>query len=192
LLLQAKCDLSSEQFERMITHRIPFGFRSAERLIKIAAHPVLSDPTHVSRLPASWGTLYQLTTLPEGKLLELLNDGTIHASTQRADVEQIAKSLRRSEHDFAKLCEALIACIGFSLHRPACEAAPHVYNDRKVWLEKLPHLAAWITTLSEEVKQYKGDFVAIEERRRGRKPRPVIKRHTSIPFRPVTTPEENS
>ena len=45
---------------------LPFNERTAERLIKIAKHPVLTDPTHLmsSILPTAWTTLYELSKTP--------------------------------------------------------------------------------------------------------------------------------
>jgi hypothetical protein len=43
---------------------LPFGQRTAERLMRIAENPFLSNPTHVSILPPSWGTLDALAGLP--------------------------------------------------------------------------------------------------------------------------------
>jgi len=56
----------------------------------IAAHPVLSDATHVSDLPASWGTLYQLTRLPLRLVQECIEDGRINPKTERKDVAALA------------------------------------------------------------------------------------------------------
>ena len=40
---------------------VPFGIRSAQMLMAVAQHPVISNTKHVSFLPPSWGTLYELT-----------------------------------------------------------------------------------------------------------------------------------
>jgi hypothetical protein len=38
---------------------LPFNERTAQRLMKISEHPVLTNTTHESHLPTSWTTLYE-------------------------------------------------------------------------------------------------------------------------------------
>ena len=52
----------------MVEQDLPFGPRTAQRLIAIAASPALSNATHVSLLPTAWGTRYELSRLPEEQL----------------------------------------------------------------------------------------------------------------------------
>jgi hypothetical protein len=85
LLIKAK-DALHGSFTDMVERDLPFGPRTAERLMQIAEHPVLSDPTHVSLLPASWGTLYQLSLLPLTALEQYIEDGRIHPAMERRDV----------------------------------------------------------------------------------------------------------
>jgi hypothetical protein len=40
---------------------LPFNERTAQRLMKISEHPVLTNTTHESHLPTSWTTLYELS-----------------------------------------------------------------------------------------------------------------------------------
>jgi hypothetical protein len=73
---------------------LSFGKRTADRLIAIAEHPVLSNETHVSRLPPSWGTLYELTKIEDKALEVMLKDGTIHTDIQRREVEEIIARMK--------------------------------------------------------------------------------------------------
>ena len=60
LLVKAKADLAHGEWGRLFEDDlVPFGQRTADRLMAIARHPVLSNSTHVSNLPPSWGTLYE-------------------------------------------------------------------------------------------------------------------------------------
>ena len=43
----------------------------------IAEHPTLSNTNHGSLLPASWGTLYELTKAEPVKLANAIRDGVI-------------------------------------------------------------------------------------------------------------------
>jgi hypothetical protein len=85
LLLQAREELDRDVFRAMLM-RLPFGRRTAERLMKVASHPILSNATHASQLPPSWMTLYELTQLPHSPLLAKLEDGTINPGMERKDV----------------------------------------------------------------------------------------------------------
>jgi hypothetical protein len=57
--------------------------------MEIARNPVLSDPTHVSHLPPSWGTLHALAKLPKATLEAKIADGTIHPKLERKDVAKL-------------------------------------------------------------------------------------------------------
>jgi hypothetical protein len=77
---------------------LPFKtLRTAERLMAIAANPVLADPTYVSCLPAEWGTLYELSRLREAALLKAIEDGTVTARTERKDVEKLRPKKEKKE-----------------------------------------------------------------------------------------------
>jgi hypothetical protein len=41
--------------------KLPFGDRTARMLMRIAADSRIANRKHVSVLPPSWGTLYQIT-----------------------------------------------------------------------------------------------------------------------------------
>jgi hypothetical protein len=85
LLIQAKAALMNRSFESMVREKLPFSKRTAERLMKIARHGVLSNATHVSHLPPSWGTLYQLAQLSDSLCLEGLRKGTINPKMERKE-----------------------------------------------------------------------------------------------------------
>ena len=76
MLLDAKAELEHGSFEAMVEDDLPFGSRTARMLMSIASHPVLSNRKHVSVLPASWGTLYDLSRLPDAKLSRAIGSST--------------------------------------------------------------------------------------------------------------------
>jgi len=55
--------------------------------MEIARDPRLRNPTHVSLLPRSWGTLYALTRLSDEEFNARIADGTIHADMTRQEIE---------------------------------------------------------------------------------------------------------
>jgi hypothetical protein len=93
LLIKAKSTVVPGEWARMfrdhenpVTRPIPFGIRTGQMLMKIAAHPVLSATNHGSRLPPSWRTLYELTKLPEPLLEQALDEGHVHPAMERRHV----------------------------------------------------------------------------------------------------------
>lgn len=67
---------------------LPFSERTAQRYMAIARHPDLSNTTHVSDLPASWGTLYVLAQLPAGEIPKRIEAGEITPELDRATAQQ--------------------------------------------------------------------------------------------------------
>jgi len=67
------------EFGAMCESKLPFSDRTAQRLMAIAEDPRLSNPTHVSYLPSSWGTLYELTKLDDEQWGLALEAGVIRA-----------------------------------------------------------------------------------------------------------------
>ena len=67
------------EFESMVeSEEVPFGTRTAQRLMAIAEHSILSKRAHVHVLPPAWGTVYELTKAPDQAIRLWLTDGTIH------------------------------------------------------------------------------------------------------------------
>lgn len=96
LLIEAKRELPGG-FQAMIEEQLPFGARAAQMLMKIAGNPVLADAQYVSHLPPSWGTLYELTQLPQDLLREWILDGTIHPQLERKEVAMLNRPAQTHE-----------------------------------------------------------------------------------------------
>jgi N6-adenosine-specific RNA methylase IME4 len=94
LLEQAKDALPYGQFQKMVEGGLPFGPRSARMLMAIARNPTLAERKFVSALPPSWGTLYEMSRLPEPDLERALTKGTLGPETRRRDVVQLRDQLR--------------------------------------------------------------------------------------------------
>ena len=97
LLLEAKAALSHGEFTPMVENSLPFGRQTAFRLMAIAEHSILSNVTHVQHLPSSWGTVYELTKIPDEPLQQMLGDGTIHPDIRRSEVVKLRRLLLRAE-----------------------------------------------------------------------------------------------
>jgi hypothetical protein len=84
-VLDAKEKLPHGEFTAVVKNDLPFGPRTAERLMAVADNPVISNATHGSHLPPSWRTLYELTRLPTPVLEAKIADGTINPGMERKD-----------------------------------------------------------------------------------------------------------
>jgi Protein of unknown function (DUF3102) len=133
--------------------KLPFGDRTANRLMEIARHPVLSNPTHVSKLPPSWGTLHRLTSLPDRELKQFLSNGTVNSETQRKDVDQLCLQVRdEAQHRGDRITKALHTLVGFMKKYPdpkefAEEASINHMGEgeHSVDLSDVAGLPAWLT-----------------------------------------------
>jgi hypothetical protein len=87
-LNEAKDRLTRDEFGDLINKFLPFKRRTAQRLMKLARNPVLSNASHVTLLPARYATLAALDTLdlPPAELTAKINSGTINARMERKDV----------------------------------------------------------------------------------------------------------
>ena len=140
----------------MIEEKLPFGARTAQRLAKIAEHPVLSNATHVSHLPASWGTLYAITELPDEAIEGLIADGSINAGMEREDVKEIERKLEREKcYHFEELRQSLDLSVRFMKKwgdqprllriklfdtEEEFECTPEEFGKLPAWIEKLHQL----------------------------------------------------
>jgi hypothetical protein len=86
LLIQARNGLEHGQWLKLVQAELPFNQGTAQRLMTIAQHPVLANTTHMSHLPPSWGTHYELTKLSEAQFKAKLSDGTINPKMERRHV----------------------------------------------------------------------------------------------------------
>jgi N6-adenosine-specific RNA methylase IME4 len=98
LLTAAKDALPHGEFEAMINAHLPFVPRTAQMLMAIAADPRLSNPKHVSLLPPSWGTLYELTKLSDEQFSVSLSAGKIRPDVERGEITAIKKEAVKTEH----------------------------------------------------------------------------------------------
>jgi hypothetical protein len=93
LLLKAKKELSgSGKFLKLFDKTVgdlPFCEDTAQRLMQIARHPVLSDAEHVRHLPPHWGTLAVLSRATPKQVKKWIMDGTVNVDTDRMRAESL-------------------------------------------------------------------------------------------------------
>ena len=89
LLRDAKGTLPHGQFERMVSSKLPFSMRTAQRLMAISRCEYLRE--HRDRLPPCWGTLNTLTKLAQPAFYEALQAGKINTDMTRRDAERLVR-----------------------------------------------------------------------------------------------------
>lgn len=67
--------------------RLPFSMSTAKKLGAVAKDPRFL--AHVRDLPASWGTLYELTKLDNGTWTNAIKNGLIRADMERCDAKRL-------------------------------------------------------------------------------------------------------
>jgi hypothetical protein len=85
LLIAAKEELPHGEFGKMLESELPFSGRTAQRLMRIADDPRLTNTTHASLLPTSWSVLYELSRLRNDEFERHLAVGAIRADMSRDD-----------------------------------------------------------------------------------------------------------
>jgi hypothetical protein len=68
-----------------VSEPVPFTANTAEILMRVSGHPVLSKSEFVQTLPQSWGTLYELTKLDDEQIVAGIKAGEITAGMTRAE-----------------------------------------------------------------------------------------------------------
>lgn len=99
LLIEAARALEHGEFRKICRDKLPFGERTAHRLMAIARDERLTKQTHVSLLPPHWGTLYELTRLNDADFEARVADGTIHADMERGDIATAVKKTVRATRE---------------------------------------------------------------------------------------------
>lgn len=92
LLLQSKSLLEHGEWTEWVDQKLPFGIRSAQMYMAIAADERLKAK-HVSCLPSSWGTLYELTKLDDDEW-EVL-EASLTSDLERADIKRLLADQRK-------------------------------------------------------------------------------------------------
>jgi hypothetical protein len=90
LLLEAKARLRHGEWERLfqghphaVANALPISVNTAQRLMAIARHPIVSNPAYAERMPRAWTTLYELTKLDSTTLETSLANGRVHPALDR-------------------------------------------------------------------------------------------------------------
>lgn len=90
LIAEAKAALPHGAFQRMIDSELPFGARTAQKLMRVARDKRLTSAGRVSSLPANWSTLSELTKLTDAALEAGFVSGAINPDMYRKDIKSLS------------------------------------------------------------------------------------------------------
>lgn len=130
LLEEAKAALPHGEFGTMIKSDLPFGRRTAEMLMAIAVDPRITNAKHVSLLPPSWGTLYELTKWSDEQFERGVADKVIRPDMERS--EALDETRTRNTASRRALAQELSDA---SALQPCGRKFPVVYAD-PAWKRK--------------------------------------------------------
>ena len=97
--------------------RLGFTTRTAHRLREIAKHPVLSNRTHASHLPAAWTTLYELSKHDPDLLERAIAGGHVTPELGRGQAQDIPRRVTLPELSWPET------------KRPGSKVVPTIYID---------------------------------------------------------------
>ena len=92
-LLEAKQELSHEEYSALVALKLPFDSSVARKLLRIAANSIVCALGHVAKLPPCWTIIYDLSKLDDEVLLAAIKDGRINPKMQRKDVRALRGQL---------------------------------------------------------------------------------------------------
>jgi N6-adenosine-specific RNA methylase IME4 len=165
LLISAKAALPHGDFGAMIETSLPFSASTAQRLMAIASDARLSNAAHVQHLPASWGTLYELTKLSDEEFDQAIGKQIIRPDMERWEIaERIRPPLTEQLPERSK-------DISEMLPRTA---------DGKFSPEIRKALAPVIKELRAEKQREKGERRDAREADLGRKLRAMAEKHFGV------------
>lgn len=111
--------------------------RTAQRLMAIAAHPILSNATYSSLFPDSWPMCYDLACLPLGELQKAIDEGKVRREMSREEVLRLRPVAQAVEEDILQpLRDEGVDCEG--VDRPKVEG---IYNEFVVHRRPHPKIA---------------------------------------------------
>jgi len=133
--------------------------------MRIARNPILSNPTHVSKLPASWGTQYELTRFDDDLLQQMFDDDTIHPDLERKDVEEMLKN-NEGSYNWPKLSRTLKVLMKYVQRWPDLDKRVDAHTKIDFNYETLPELAEWLGALHRKCQADSAARSALYERDR--------------------------
>ena len=151
-LIEAKAELRFGHFEHLVKERCPFRWRTANYLMEIARHPVISNSQHAANLPASWATLAELAKFEPRELRLAISNHMFKPDIRRKDIPELHRRVRRG--------------LGIRTRRPArrqsatSSARPPSFAQR--FRQRVgPEEYSWISSLDESTAKALAERMAV-------------------------------
>ena len=174
-LIQARAQLAYGEWGKLFRDpkKVPFSQRTADYLMRIANHSVLSNSQYVANLPASWSTLSHIADLPGEAIVGLIADGSITPDTQAADVKEIAKRLEdEAIYNWKKFRETFQVQLRFMRKWPTGYVVGKLFGevgdgdrDRALGDNELAELLPWFAEIDATHKREEAEYEAREKER---------------------------
>ena len=126
-LIDAKAALPHGEFGPLLTE-LGLSPQHAQRFMRVAQHPLLTNPSPGRHLPASVTVLDELTRVPDDELEEAIESGAVNPSTTREEAKALRDPFAGWSEDEKRL------------HKQLESGDTIVINMRK---EGHEHLTAW-------------------------------------------------
>jgi len=85
--------LNTKSWLKLVEAELPFGKKTADRLIAISNCEWITSGEYNDSLPVSWGTLYEISRLTKDRFVKGIESNTIHSTCTRSDIEKYVVSL---------------------------------------------------------------------------------------------------
>ena len=85
--------LNTKSWLKLVEAELPFGKKTADRLIAISNCEWITSGEYNDSLPVSWGTLYEISRLTKDRFVKGIKSNTIHSTCTRSDIEKYVVSL---------------------------------------------------------------------------------------------------
>ncbi len=95
LLAELKAQTEHGEWLNVVQERLPFGVDTAQKLMAIADHPVISNSERARFLPPRWSILAEMVRLDADTLDTAIRKGVIHPGMKREDLRALRFPARR-------------------------------------------------------------------------------------------------
>jgi uncharacterized small protein (DUF1192 family) len=123
---------------------LPFSERSAQMFMRIAEHPLLSNPQHASDLPASWYTLSVLAQLPAAEIEARIAAGEITPELERSKAEEWARVHQAAKQEainaWTEAVDGLTRALSWANGYPPPQHLPKSHVQPAEFIERLDAL----------------------------------------------------
>lgn len=140
LLLEARLNLSPEDFKAFIKEDCQFDSSLVYKFIKMAADYRLNDPAHDAILPEAWTARYEIMLMKESTFRMGLKSGIIKAECKLADLKKLREQVEGRKDKKAKGKKSTKGKPSAAPATPAQQKPTSANDSTPPWEEPQPQL----------------------------------------------------